>query len=78
MAWEPSGCPPIWCMVQPMCPQFCGLRSVELPLGVEHKARHTNNTEPCAVTRVSCDTVFGEALAPERNEDAMVCQERQQ
>ena len=45
---------------------------------LDHEARHSNITEPWAVTRVSCDTVFGQTLGPERIEDARVCQDRQQ
>ena len=52
--------------------------SVTSTEALDHEARHSNITEPWAVTRVSCDTVFGQTLGPERNEDARVCQDRRQ
>ena len=45
--------------------------SVTCTEALDHEARHSNITEPRAVTRVSCDTVFGQTLVPERNEESV-------
>ena len=53
------------------------MTSVTSTEALDHETRHSNITEPWAVTRVSCDTVFGQTLDP-KAEDARVCQHRPQ